>query len=127
MPDEPREFAELTVEVAATLFAGTVLHLATTDGALRDRLLDAYGGVTMEVMRFADQLPGSFPTRINELHTELTGGAGPGGDGDRAALQRKLGSMTGPELTEAARKICFLADDLTFLAVRSSPGALPMD
>ena len=35
MPDEPRELAELTLEIAATLFAGTVLQLATTDGGLR--------------------------------------------------------------------------------------------
>ena len=74
MPDEPRELAELTLEIAATLFAGTVLQLATTDGDLRDRLIDAYGGMTMEVMRFAHQLPPAFGLRVVDLHAHMTGG-----------------------------------------------------
>jgi hypothetical protein len=121
MPDEPRELSELTLEIAATLFAGTVLQLATTDGTLRDRLCDAYGGITMEVMRFADQLPPSFGPRVIGLHDHLTGGTGAVDDEGRTALARMLTTLTGSELTDAARRICFLADDLNLAAVRYTP------
>ncbi len=123
MPDEPRELPELTLEVAATLFAGTVLQLATSDGPLSDRLIDAYGGVTIEVMRFADQLPPELATRIGDLHAELTGGADPGADDEPASLRAAVEAMSGAELTEVARRICFLADDLTFLVLRDDPRA----
>ncbi len=122
MPDEPRELSELTVEIAATLFAGTVLQLATTDGGLRSRLLDAYGGVTMEVVRFADELPPAIGTRVVDLHDHLTGGAGGLDDDGRGSLRLALDAMSGDELTEAARTICFLADDLNFEVMRGTRG-----
>ena len=127
MPDEPRELAELTLEIAATLFAGTVLQLATTDGGLRDRLFDAYGGMTMEVMAFAHQLPPSFATRVADLHSHLTGGTGAVDDDGRESLRRTLDAMADPELVETARRICFLADDLNLEAVRSTPTPPPSE
>ena len=127
MPDEPRDLSELTLEVAAALYSGTVLHLATTDGPLRDRLFDAYGGVTMEALNIADRLPASFADRIWELHSQLTGDTSRRQDGGRAVLREVLDSMTGAELTEVSRKICFLADDLTFVALRTDEAPAQMD
>ncbi len=127
MTDEPRGLGELTLEVATTLFVAAALRLATTDGPLRDRLFVAYGSGTIDVMRFVDQLPKPFATRIIGLHSLLTSGAEPGSDGEQFALSETLGAMTGDDLTDAARKICFLADDLTYMTLRATPGSARAD
>jgi hypothetical protein len=121
--EPPRAPGELTLEIATTLFVAASLRLATTDGPLRDRLFVAYGSGTIDALRFVDQLPGPFATRIVALHAQLTGGVEPGSDGEQVALSETLASMTGDELTDAARRICFLADDLTFMTMRDTPGS----
>jgi hypothetical protein len=121
--DEPQDLGELTLEIATTLFVAASLRLATSDGPLRDRLFVAYGSGTIDAMRFVDQLPGPFATRISALHAQLTGGAEPGSDGEQVALSQTLGAMSADELTDSARKICFLADDLTFMTMRDTPGS----
>ena len=123
MHEEPRGFGELTLEIATTLFVAASLRLATTDGPLRDRLFVAYGSGTIDAMRFVDQLPGPFASRITALHAQLTGGAEPGSDGEQFALSETLATMTGDQLTDSARKICFLADDLTYMTMRDTPGS----
>jgi len=121
--EEPLGLEDLTLEIATTLFVAASLRLATTDGPLRDRIFVAYGGGTIDVMRFVDQLPGPFASRITALHAQLTGGAEPGSDGEQSALSETLTEMTGDQLTDCARKICFLADDLTFMTMRDTPGS----
>lgn len=122
MNEGSRGLGGLTLEIATTLFVAASLRLATTDGSLRDRLFVAYGSGTIDVMRFVDQLPGPFASRIIALHGQLTGGADPGSDAEQMALSDTLAAMTGDQLTDSARKICFLADDLAFLTTRDTPG-----
>jgi len=43
--------------------------------------------------------------------------------GEQVALSQTLGAMSADELTDSARKICFLADDLTFMTMRDTPGS----
>jgi len=122
MNEVPRGLGELTLEIATTLFVAASLRLSTTDGSLRDRLFVAYGSGTTDVMRFVDQLPGPFASRIIALHGRLTGGADPESDAEQVALDDTLAAMTGDQLTDSARKICFLADALAFLTTRDTPG-----
>jgi len=121
--EQPRAVGELMLEIATTLFVAAALRLATSEGMLRDRLFVAYGSGTIDVIRFVDQLPTPFATRIVELHTLLTGGAAPGSDDEQVALSDTLDAMTSEGLVDVARKICFLADDLTYLTMRDTPAS----